>query len=162
MDTTLIAIQPRLETRAGVTVMGVEAPCQFDGPDFFKALWSERFAPREAEIKPYSPDGGYYSLYYCAGVERGVQVVAGMAVEGVTAVPEGLVLVEAPAGRYAVVETDMAGLSTAWNELNEHWLVESPWERADTPDIEYYPPSTGSGGEMPVLICIPVREREPA
>jgi predicted transcriptional regulator YdeE len=153
-------MEPRIEVRDGLTVMGIEEPCRFDEPGFFDTLWMKHFMPRAAEIEPFSPDGAHYGLYTCAG--EGVDVLAGMAVTGVTEVPAGLVLKQVPAGRYAVVETTMTNIGQTWNELNERWLPGSAYERCASPDIEYYSPVGESGGEMKVLICIPVREREKA
>jgi predicted transcriptional regulator YdeE len=157
-----VTMEPRIETRDGLTVMGIEEPCKFDEPGFFDPLWAQHYMPRDAEIRPYSPDGGYYSLYHCKGEGQGVDVLAGMAVTGVTESPAGLVMKRVPAGRYAVIETTVANISQTWNELNERWLPQSAYERCDSPDFEYYPPNSESGSAMPVQICIPIREREKA
>jgi AraC family transcriptional regulator len=148
-------MQPKLVTQPAFNVLGILERCDFSDPGFFGALWSQHYTPFDEQIKPHSPDQGYFAVYYHVGPGRTVDVLAGMAVEGIEEAPTGLVLRRIPASRYALFETTLGQVSALWSQIYDDWLPSSPYTHAAGPDYEYFPPET-SNEDSPMHICVPV------
>ena len=153
-------MEPKLVSREAFTVMGVAVrgnPAKLDYND----IWMSQFMAREADIKPYSVDGAYYGAYFCTGQEGLVDMIAGMAVEGVSDAPEGLVMREVPAATYATFECTVGTIGPTWGTI-ERWLAEGEyeWDHSKS-DFEYYPPET-AGEASPVTIYVGVRRKATA
>jgi len=86
--------------------------------------------------------------------------MAGMAVGDVDSVPEGPVVREVPAARYALFTCTMRTIGTTWEYIYKDWLPASQYENdAPLPSFEYYPPDDERAGDFPVSIYVPVREK---
>jgi AraC family transcriptional regulator len=144
--------------REAFDVMGVQErviPANAD----YGAIW-ERFMTYHDTIRASCADEGYYGVSFCADDREGtVDYVAGMAVQGVTRAPEGLVLRRVPAHRYVEFRCTVRTIGPTWRYAYEEWLPASQFESAHpSADFEYYPPGSESD-DSPVMIYIPIRER---
>jgi predicted transcriptional regulator YdeE len=153
-------MEPKFESRETFTVLGLQERFTSETEDF-EGVWN-RFMSYHNEINALSTDGAYYGVSFVPDdvpADEAMDYVAGMAVEDVEEVPEGLVLREVPAARCAVFECDVNTIHQTYEQIFESWLAESEYE-ADQPrpNYEHYPPATARP-ESPVLICIPIREK---
>ncbi len=140
---------------AGVLVRGI--PKEINYGD----VWMNQYMKFDEFLKPFSVDKAYYGASFCLGADGAVDYVAGMVVEGLDSVPEGLVLREIPAARFAVFPCTVATIGQTFNEIYERWLPASEYEfDPASADYEYYPPNTEADGS-PVLIYLPVRVKQP-
>jgi len=149
-------VDPEMRDRPAFAILGAEVrvnPSQAD----FAGIWQNCFEPREAEIAPFSTDQAHYAAYFCTGQENLVDLVVGMAVEGIMEAPEGLVLRQVPAAHEAVFACTLETLSATWGRIYGEWLPASGLERDPAaPDLERFPPGFREG-ERAVTIHVPVR-----
>jgi AraC family transcriptional regulator len=100
------------------------------------------------------------SLKYMIGIEAPPH--------GLADLPAGAQLVPIPGGTYAVFESvgPMPGaIQQTWKRIYSEWFPASGYEHAGAPELEVYPPNTGSKGDItsPDYVCevwIPVRRRQ--
>ena len=125
-----------------------------------EGIW-KRFMQYERQIHVHSTDGAYYGANFGADGGKAIDYLAGMAVEGVDDVPEGLTLRDVPTSRYAVFECTVRTISDTFDWIFDHWLPTAPYSRPDETspkaDFERYPPATDSG-DTPVLLHIALEE----
>jgi len=82
-----------------------------------------------------------------------------MAVGEVASIPNGLVVREVPAARYAVFECTLKTIGETWDRIFQDWLPASQYENdAPLPSFECFPPDDARAGDFPVSIYVPVRE----
>ena len=153
-------MEPKIVTREAFTVLGLQERFTSETEDF-EGIWN-RFMSYHNQISALSTDGVYYGVSFVHdGVQAGeaVDYVAGMAVEEVDEIPEGLVLREVPSARCAVFECAMKTIHQTYEHIFESWFPASEYE-ADhlLPNFEHYPPATARP-DSPVLIYIPIREK---
>ena len=152
-------MEPRIIQQEAFTLLGLQERFTPENEDF-QGIW-KRFMQYESQIHPHSTDGAFYGV--CFGVEEGKQMdyLAGMAVEAVGDVPEGLTLREVPASRYAVFECTIKTISDTYDWIFQHWVPTALYGRPDQgspkADFERYPPATDSG-DTPVLLHIALEE----
>jgi predicted transcriptional regulator YdeE len=153
----------RFEKREAFRVLGVEddAKNMEEVDPGFHNLWMNRFMSRHDEVRPHSPDGAYYAVWF--GTEDDLSqgtYLAGMAVENCPPAPEGWVIKDVPAAEYAVFESTLRDVGDAtYYGLNE-WLPKSGCERDfPKPRFDLMPPGT-TGQDSPVSVWIPVRQKK--
>lgn len=153
-------MEPSFEFRSTVKIAGVLEhgnPKEIDYGD----VWMNRYMKFDEFLKPFSVDKAYYGVSFCVGNHGAVDYVAGMVVEGLETVPEGLVLREIPAARFAVFPCTVQTIGQTFNEIYGKWLPESAYEFDNaSADFELYPPKT-ENNEDPVMIYLPVRTKQP-
>jgi predicted transcriptional regulator YdeE len=151
-------MDPRLVERPAFTVIGYLDRNRPEEADW-EAIWSQGFGPQQEMLSRFSPDGAYYGLSYPTEEEGVFDYVAGMAVSEVPDdLPDGLVVREIPAARYATVECDLTEIGATLNALFFEWLPGSPYEYdMRVPTFEWYPPEMGQG-DTRVTLYMPVVE----
>lgn len=151
-------MEPEMMERGPIQIVGILTrgkPEELNYPD----IWANQYMKYDEQIKPFSPDKGYFGAWL--GEEGEPAYLAGMAVEGMTEIQEGLVLRTLPAAKYAVFTCTMATISAAYPFIYQQWLPTSPYELdVSASDFEYYPPN-GDSPDAPVRIFIPVKQKEP-
>lgn len=152
-------MNPEIRERAAFQVMGIQVRVNPMTANY-QEIWGSQYAPREAEVAPFSPDKAHCAVYFCAGQGDGlVDLVAGMRVEGVSAAPEGLVLRQVPAAREAVFTATLDTIGPTWGRIYGDWLPNSGFERDDaSADYEVYPPEFGPQGGT-LTIHVPIRKK---
>lgn len=149
-------MEPEIHERQAFAVMGIEVRINPMAADY-NDIWRNRYEPRAEEIGRYSTDEACLGLYFETGQEGVVDFIAGRAVEGVSDLPEGLVMREVPAGLEAVFACDMGTIGPTWGRIFQEWLPSSGYEYDPTaPAYERFPPAT-EPGPPPVFIHVPVR-----
>ena len=97
-------MEPQFVSRGAFSVMGVQERFT-PGSEDFEGIWMNRFMPVHDRISPHSLDKAYYGV--CFGVPedpKAMDYFAGVAVAEGADCPEGLVIREVPAARYAVFQ----------------------------------------------------------
>jgi len=156
MDLEIIA-------RDAFTVIGVEesfAEIEENDPGF-KRIWMERFMEHHDWIVPLSSDKVYYGVFFHSNEPDTppVRFLAGMAVDGAADLPQGWVVREIPAARYAVFETTLARNGETTHQAFSEWIPASPYEYdRPKPHLDYLPPDV-EGPDSEVAVWIPVREK---
>ena len=102
-------------------------------------LWS-RWVPRIPEIQHRTTDLATYGVMDNYDEATGeFDYVASLTVERAAALPAGMVAVEVPAAQYAVLDCTLPTIGAAYEQIRA-WVEQSEYERAPTPDFEYYGP----------------------
>jgi predicted transcriptional regulator YdeE len=150
-------MEPKGVFHDGFTVMGIQERVNPDDPSFYHTLWMDRYMPYDEQVKPFSTDKAYYSVYFA--LDNVEFCLDGMAVVAGSPIPEGLVVREIPAGRYATFECTVKTIGPTWGHIIGEWLPESPLESVPGgSSFEYYPPNTETGESL-VIIYLPVRDK---
>ncbi len=105
------------------------------------AMWGT-FDPREVQGRIHPG----VALGVCgeAREDGSFRYVAGCEVEADAPVPDGMTVFDVPAATYVVVtqrgvlSDEQHGLGAALNFVYREWLPQSGYQRADTPDLEWY------------------------
>jgi predicted transcriptional regulator YdeE len=148
--------EAELRRREAFTVMGIQVLVNPMATDY-EAIWRQ-FELREAEIAPHSPRKVYYGVFFPTDQEGLDDHLAGMAVEGVTEAPEGLVRRTVPAAEEAVFACTMDTIGATWAAAFGEWLPAHGYEYDHpSPCYERYVP--GSQGPVAVTIHIPLRRK---
>jgi predicted transcriptional regulator YdeE len=149
-------MQPTFEEKPAFQVAGVinrGQPAELN----FEDIWSNQYMPLDESIKAYSPDKGYFGIWFYPEEEQ--SYLAGMAVEGLAAPPQGAVIREVPGHLYAVFTCSMATIPQAYKAAYEEWLPQSEYEMDSTGcDFEYYPPGS-EALEATALLYIPLKKK---
>lgn len=139
---------------AGVLVHG--RPKEIDYSD----VWMNRYMKFDEFLKPFSIDKAYYGVSFPGGNNGAVDYIAGMVVENLDSVPDGLVLREIPAARFAIFQCTLETIGQTFNQIYGIWLPESQYEfDSASADYEFYPPKTATEGD-PVWIYLPIKARQ--
>jgi AraC family transcriptional regulator len=153
-------MEPEFIDRAAFTVMGVlihSMPNEVD----FGAFWENEYMPHDKAIRALSTDGAYYGAWLPHHGDGIPDYVAGMAVPDDASVPEGVIVRQVPASRYAVFECAISDIGRTYQYVYDTWLLSSPYEF--TPggaDFEYYPPEGAIG--VSTAVYIPICEKQSA
>jgi len=138
--------------------MGVAGRFTLENEDY-STIWTKHFMAYHDQISPLSTDRAYYGVSFGTDEEDAMDYLAGMAVGRVTSVPQGLVVREVPAGRYAVFEWTVKTISEMYDHVFGNWLPASQYGYGDPlPSFEYYPPDTETV-DSPVFLYVPVRRK---
>jgi len=156
-------MEPKIVTREAFKVMGVEDSFSFleENDPGFQKIWMERYMSYDDQVKPLSTDKAYYEVFFKSDEPETppTRYLAGMAVKDVSNVPEGLIVREIPAARYAVFDTTLAAIGETTDYVDRQWLPASQYELdRPKPHFGLFPPDTASG-DSPVTLWIPIREK---
>ncbi len=155
-----IALEPSIETRDTIRVVGMEMEFVPDGSQSPKIgeHWA-RFAPVMHSV-PNRTGNATYGVIQAA--DQGLNYLAGVAVTNFDSVPEGMVHAELPPRTYAIFTYDGGigpQLGPAMDYVFEQWLPNSGYTKLGA-DFEYYDdafdPATGTGR---FYIYVPVISR---
>jgi predicted transcriptional regulator YdeE len=123
-------------------------------------IWMNQFIPHAEQLRPFSLDDAFYGAWIWVD-ENTTAYLAGMAVEALPEIPQGLMEKVLPAAKYAVFDCTVSTIGQTYDQAYREWLPNSPYEYDITAsDFEYYPPSTESGDRL-AQIFIPIREKQP-
>lgn len=148
-------MEPKIVERDRFTVMGIQERFTPETEDFV-GIW-KRYMVRHREIEALSDAKGWYGVCFAADAEDAMDYLAGMAVPECSQCPDGLVMREVPAARYAVFACTVATIHDAYEFIHGQWVAASPYTYdRPKPDFEEYAPGTDSG-DSPVFIHIPIR-----
>lgn len=154
-------MEPKIARKAAFHVVGMSGRFTPATNSRIPELWT-RFAPRMYEIPHRS---GVNTFGVCVDAdpasvdEVGFTYVAGVEVERIDAVPEGMIALTIPAGTYAVFTHSghIARLSDTVKQIWGVWLPASPYRHVSRPDFEAYDsrwdPTTGLG-EIDIYVPI--------
>jgi predicted transcriptional regulator YdeE len=151
-------MEPEILRREKFLVMGTLTRLEpaTESPEKFGAIWSD-FEAHHEEIQRHSTDRRYYGVSFSAGQDGCVDYLAGMATAPVETIPEGLVVREVPAARYAVFKCPVQAIAQTYGYIFGEWRGTSAHEiDSSAPTFEEYPPVGDT--QSPVLIHIPIRE----
>jgi len=96
--------------------------------------------PRIGEIQHRTTDLATYGVMPNYDEATGeFDYVASLSVQRAADLPAGMVGVEVPAARYAVLGCTLPEIGAAYEQIHV-WVAQSEYERAPTPDFEYYEP----------------------
>ena len=150
-------MDPQLITRPTFQILGVServTPAQAD----YMAIWN-RFEVRRPEIAALSSEPGFYGVSLSTDIPGQVEYLAGMVVDRLAAVPEGLTLRQIPDQHYAVFACTLATISQTYSAIYSDWLPSFGYECNEPgADFEYYPPDMGNSPDEPVYIYKAIRE----
>jgi predicted transcriptional regulator YdeE len=156
-------MEPRFVERYPIRLIGIlTAGKPEEIVPHLNEIWMDRFMKYDELLKPYSSDKAYYGAWTWTvpGVQQAY--MAGMAVEGLAQIPDGLEEIILPAARYAVFDATVSTFGVVYDEIYNQWLPSSPYEYdIMAADFEYYPPNT-ENGDSPTQIYIPIKTRTPA
>lgn len=127
-----------------------------------KGAWDE-FMKYYDKVMEFSIERGYYGVYFGVEGEEGVvELIAGMAVDNVDEVPQGLAMREVSKASYAVFECNMNTLGQTWGYIYGEWLPKSQqYENAEDAThacFELYPPDFSSESSS-LFIYTPIRAK---
>lgn len=148
---------PRLEERESFRVVGIGRRFSFENAREIPGLWRE-FDPHFGAI-PGQEGAVAYGVCH-DGDGEGFAYLAGAAARG--PVPEGMVALEIPAGRYAVWihRGHVSNIRATWAAIWSHGLTASGLRHRAAPDFELYDDARfdPESGEGEVEIWLPVEE----
>ena len=151
-------MEPKFVDLDAFTVMGVSVHSMPDQVDF-GAFWENEYMPHDEAIRALSTDGAYYGVWLPHHEDRIPDYVAGMAVPDDARGPEGVIVRQVPASRYAVFESTMQTIGATYDYIYHTWLPSSPHERMSSgADLEYYPPQGAT--DVSPAIYIPIRDKQ--
>jgi AraC family transcriptional regulator len=149
-------MKPQLVAKPAFTVVGLLLHTTALSPDI-PALW-DKFVPRIAEIQRLSEPHVSYGLMESFDQMTRLDYMAGVSVETVGELPEGMSRWDVPANTYAVFETTLSQIGEAFGELYNTWLPSSGYQQVGAPYFERY--GAAFNPENPVLeIYIPVNKK---
>jgi AraC family transcriptional regulator len=161
------SMKPKIVSREAVTVVGLEYVGKNEQREI-PALW-DIFWKRRQEVRDKTQPN--VALGVCGEVREdgAFSYVAGFQVQQAKDIPEGMVVKQVPAAKYAVF-THRGPLSDVENDLDStyaaiyrEWLPASGYEQADSPDFELYDERFVFGQpqqpQSEIDIYIPIRER---
>ena len=156
-----LSMEPRIAHRTAFNVVGMAERFTPATSSRIPELWT-RFVARIDEV-PHRRGVETYGVCVDAdpasGEEAGFTYVAGVEVERIESVPDGMIALTVPAGRYAVFthEGHISRLKDTVKQIWGRWLPASPYGLVRRPDFEQYDarwdPQTGLG-EIDVWVPI--------
>jgi predicted transcriptional regulator YdeE len=148
-------MEPKIVNRETFNIMGVLA--QGDPRNMnFAEIWNKFISYRD-QVSSFSVGKAYYGVFFGPQGIRDVDFVAGMSVENVSDIPEGLVVREVPDMCCAVFQCTMKTIGQTYDYVYQKWIPQSQYEHdKDKPDIECYPPNS-STPDPTVYIYIPIK-----
>jgi len=148
----------RITERDAFTALGVQERFTPENEDH-EGVW-KRFMAHHDLLHGLSTDKAYYGVNFDVPGRDDIDYLAGMAVPADTTCPEGLVLRDVPAARYAVFACAVATIHATYEHIFHTWIHTSPYTHDDPkPCFEQYAPGTDSG-QSEVLIHIPIRTEQ--
>jgi predicted transcriptional regulator YdeE len=140
---------PQIESQPAFTVIGVSVRTdnheEAGGNGMIPQLWQRVMQEGLLENVPSRADGNLTVVYtnYASDNSGEYTYVLGVRVTSVDKVPDAMVAVNVPAGRYAVVESDKGSLQEVmpkvWRRINTTLAGQLGGPRAFKADFEVYP-----------------------
>jgi AraC family transcriptional regulator len=161
----VLDMEPEIQEIAALTIAGVRDRFDQDNKHKIPELWAKRFPLVEGVRGRVGLET--YGVCLEAEPESGeFDYIAGVAVEAVHELPEGVVATTIPSQTYAVFTHHMKApdlheeLQNTMRWIWGTWLAEGPYEYVRAADFERYPPGFEPGQEGGFLeICVPVKAR---
>lgn len=139
----------RTETQPGFSVVGISVPTtrekEAGGNGEIPQLWQRVMQQGLLENVPHRTDNNLTVVYtdYSNDANGEYTYLLGVRVSGVDKVPDGMVVVNVPAGKYAVVPSDTGSLPEVlpkvWGRISTMSATELGGQRAFKADFEVYP-----------------------
>lgn len=150
-------MEPKIIDRPAFKVVGMKYRGNNENEEI-PQLWDE-FWPRLQEIGHRSPEYVAYGIIDNFDEEMQVfDYVAGVEVDSLADVPEGMTGVEVPAQTYAAFECTLPTLMDTIRHVYEGWLPGSGYTRAPGPEFELYDERFDiAQGKLGMSIYIPIR-----
>ena len=131
-------MEPKIVSLPAFTVVGLKYRGKNEQNEI-PQLWGQ-FVPCIGEIQHRTTDLATYGVMSNYDEATGeFDYVASLTVERAADLPAGMVGVEVPAARYAVLDCTLPTIGAAYEQIRA-WVDRSEYERAPTPDFEYYGP----------------------
>ena len=137
------------ESQAGFTVIGLwvrtDNKKEAGGTGEISPMWQRAMQEGSLENIPHRSDNNLTVVYtnYASDQNGEYTYVLGVRVSSVDKVPEGMMTVNVPAGKYAVIESEQGALSEVmpkvWQRINSMPVSEMGGPRAFKADYEVYP-----------------------
>jgi len=137
------------ETQPGFTVVGLSVrttnQAEAGGNGLIPKMWQNTMQQGSLESIPHRADNNITVVYtdYASDHNGEYSYVLGVRVSAVDKVPDGMVTVIVPAGKYAVVQSDQGSLPEVmpkvWQRINTMPAAELGGQRAYKADYEIYP-----------------------
>ncbi len=153
-------MEPRFVDKGSIRLVGILTAGKLDEimPKITE-IWMERFMKYDELLKSCSPDKAYYGVWTWKVMGEQMAYLAGMAVEGLAEIPQGLEEVVLPPTRYAVFDATVSTFGVVYDKIYTQWLPSSPYEYDYmSADFEYYPPDTKES-DSPTQIYIPIKAK---
>lgn len=139
-DTTENLMEPTIISRPAFLVAGT----LYQGKNLngeIGVMWSEQFLPRLHEVKRIHSDESFGICMMVDGLPDGeFQYIAGGEIASPADVPEGMVMVEVPAHKYAVFahRGPLETLKTTYAAIYQSWLPAAGYKANGSLDFEFY------------------------
>jgi predicted transcriptional regulator YdeE len=137
------------ETQPGFTVVGLAVrttnQAEAGGNGLIPPMWQRAMQQGSLESIPHRADNNITVVYtnYTSDNNADYTYVLGVRVLSADKVPDGMMTVNVPAGKYAVVESDQGSLPEVlpkvWRRINTMPAAELGGQRAFKADYEIYP-----------------------
>lgn len=149
-------MEPKIVTKPAFTVVGMKYRGKNENNEI-PHMWNE-FNPRIGEIKHKPEQWVAYGVCGESEEDGTFEYVAGVDVEMVKDVPQGMVSWEVPEQKYVVFDCTLPTIGEAYKYAFETWLPQSGYQRAGSPDFELYDerfdPNDVENSEMYIYIPI--------
>lgn len=130
-------VQPEIVNKPGFTVIGLKNRCK-NRESGVRELWRQ-FTERWEEVQQAGPADMVCGLRDHFDTESGeFDYLAGVEVEAVDSVPDGMEAWDVEAQNYAVFPTTLSGLNDTYRYASDSWLQESNYRRTPGPEFEQY------------------------
>jgi AraC family transcriptional regulator len=130
-------VEPKIIERPAFTVAGMVHSGNNENNEI-PTMW-EAMGPRLSEVQHVvNPEVCYGVVDNMDEGSGTFDYMAGIEIERVTELPEGMVRWDVPAGTYAVFTCTLPGLGEAYAHAYATWLPQSGYERAPVPEFELY------------------------
>ncbi len=133
-------MEPTFVNKPAFTVAGMMAHNKgMEEKADISALWTE-FWGRHGEIKSIVNENVTYGVM--ANYDESTKAwdyLAGLEVSNSAALPEGMVSLTIPAGKYAIFPCTLPTIEKVYNYIYQEWLPKSGHQHAAQPEFELYP-----------------------
>ena len=129
-------MQLQFVTKPALTVVGLLLHTQPMTPEI-PQLW-DKFVPRIDEIQHVAEPHVSYGLMQSFDQMSRLDYMAGVSVETVDGLPEGMAQWNLPANTYAVFESTLATIGDTFGYIYNTWLPTSGYRPASSPYFERY------------------------
>jgi AraC family transcriptional regulator len=150
-------MEPKIVTKSAFVVVGPKYQGKNE-QDEIAQMW-RAFGPRMGEIKQVANPEVSYGVITSFDEGTGeFEYIAGMEVDGVANLPEGMVSVDVPEQEYAVFTCTLPTLVEAYQQAYGTWLPQSGRQRRDGPEFELYDKEFDpQNPSSPMYIYLPIK-----
>jgi AraC family transcriptional regulator len=130
-------VEPKIVNRGAFTIVGMKYHGKNENNEI-PQLWGE-FGPRMGEIKQVANLHVAYGVCDNFDMSSGeFDYIAGFEVGSTAEIPESMVSLDIPAGKYAVFTCTLPTLGETYQYAYHTWLPQSGYQRAPGPEFELY------------------------